>query len=207
MPQPARSHQFGLENWLKRTGCSCRGPEFNSQHSHGSSQLSVTLVPEYLTPSHRHKDIHGGKNTKAHEMKINKKLKKEHCKTSNLYTTMMKMLQPPPVSSEIRQISTEQKLVATKGYGKTHSHRRPPHLIPCSPKDPDIPPDCPVMCIPQEGLPGASANPTPLEKVGYPSCSNLLQTGETEALNNGTTKAHLSSQMQPTTAPHPWLSL
>ena len=30
---------------VKSTICSCRGPRFNSQHPHGSSQLSVTPVP------------------------------------------------------------------------------------------------------------------------------------------------------------------
>ena len=29
------------------------GPGFNSQHPHGSSELSVTPVPELLTPSHK----------------------------------------------------------------------------------------------------------------------------------------------------------
>jgi hypothetical protein len=29
-------------------------PESNSQHSHGSSHLSVTLVPKFLTPIHRY---------------------------------------------------------------------------------------------------------------------------------------------------------
>ena len=29
----------------KSTGCSSRGPEFDSQHPHGASQPSVTLVP------------------------------------------------------------------------------------------------------------------------------------------------------------------
>jgi hypothetical protein len=30
---------------VKSTGCSSRGPRFNSQHLHGSSQLSATPVP------------------------------------------------------------------------------------------------------------------------------------------------------------------
>jgi len=29
---------------VKRTDCSSKGPGFNSQHPHGCSQLSVTLV-------------------------------------------------------------------------------------------------------------------------------------------------------------------
>jgi hypothetical protein len=46
---------MGLSNGLvvKRTGCSSRGPEFNSQHLHGSSQLSITIVPGDLVPPHR----------------------------------------------------------------------------------------------------------------------------------------------------------
>jgi hypothetical protein len=36
------------------TGCSSRGPRFNSQHPHGSSQLTVTPALEDLTPSHIH---------------------------------------------------------------------------------------------------------------------------------------------------------
>ena len=36
--------------WVKSTGCSSRGPGFNSQHTHDSSQLFVTPVPEDPTP-------------------------------------------------------------------------------------------------------------------------------------------------------------
>ena len=54
------------------TGCSSKGPRFNSQHPHGSSQLSVTPVPGDLTPSHRHTS---GQNTNVHKIKINKSLK------------------------------------------------------------------------------------------------------------------------------------
>ena len=36
---------------LRSTGCSSRGPRFNSQHPHGSSQVSVTPVPGDLIPS------------------------------------------------------------------------------------------------------------------------------------------------------------
>ena len=35
---------------VKSTGFSFRNPEFSSQHVHGSSHLSVTLVPRLLTP-------------------------------------------------------------------------------------------------------------------------------------------------------------
>jgi hypothetical protein len=51
------------------TGCSSRGPEFNSQHLHGSSQLSVTPVPGDRTASHRHTY---SQNTNAYKIKINK---------------------------------------------------------------------------------------------------------------------------------------
>ena len=36
---------------VKGTGCSSRGPGFSSQHLHGSSQPSVTLVPRDTLPS------------------------------------------------------------------------------------------------------------------------------------------------------------
>ena len=36
---------------VNSTGCSCRGPGCGSQHSHGSSKPSVTLVLRDLTPS------------------------------------------------------------------------------------------------------------------------------------------------------------
>jgi hypothetical protein len=49
------------EDWrdgsvVKSTGCSSRGPGFNSHLPHGGSQLSITPVPEDLIPSglHRH---------------------------------------------------------------------------------------------------------------------------------------------------------
>jgi hypothetical protein len=51
----------------KSTGYSSRRPVFNSQHPHGSSQLSVTLVPKDLTSSYGHACR---QNTDAH--KINK---------------------------------------------------------------------------------------------------------------------------------------
>jgi hypothetical protein len=38
---------------LKSTGCSSRGPHFNSQHPHDGSQLYVTPVPGDPIPSHR----------------------------------------------------------------------------------------------------------------------------------------------------------
>lgn len=34
-----------LERWLS-TNCSCRGLRFGSQHPHGGSQTSLTLVPK-----------------------------------------------------------------------------------------------------------------------------------------------------------------
>lgn len=52
---------------LKSTGCFSRGPEFKSQYTHGSSQLSATPVPgnisNTLTPTCK-------QNTSAHKMKI-----------------------------------------------------------------------------------------------------------------------------------------
>lgn len=36
---------------VKSTACSCKGPRFNSQEPCGSSQLFVTLFPEYPMPS------------------------------------------------------------------------------------------------------------------------------------------------------------
>jgi hypothetical protein len=53
---------------VKNTDYSSRGPGFNSQHPHGSSQLSVTPVPGDLTPSHRHTST---QNNSAHEIKKN----------------------------------------------------------------------------------------------------------------------------------------
>jgi hypothetical protein len=38
---------------VKNTGCSPRGTELNSQHPHGSSQLSVTPAPRDLMASGR----------------------------------------------------------------------------------------------------------------------------------------------------------
>jgi hypothetical protein len=42
------------DSMAKSSGCSSRGPRFNSQHPHGSSKLSATPIPGNLTPSHRH---------------------------------------------------------------------------------------------------------------------------------------------------------
>ena len=39
---------------VKSTDYSSRGPRFNSQHPHGSSQLSVTPVPGDPTPMGKH---------------------------------------------------------------------------------------------------------------------------------------------------------
>jgi hypothetical protein len=51
---------------VKSPSCSSRGPGFNSQHPHSSSQLFVTLVPGDLTPSNRHTCR---QNTNVHEKK------------------------------------------------------------------------------------------------------------------------------------------
>jgi hypothetical protein len=52
----------------KSTGCFSRGPGFISQHTHGSSKLSVIPVPEDLTPSYR---FIYHQNTNVHKIKIN----------------------------------------------------------------------------------------------------------------------------------------
>lgn len=36
---------------MKSTGCSSKGPRLNTKHPHGSSELSITPVPEVPTPS------------------------------------------------------------------------------------------------------------------------------------------------------------
>lgn len=43
------------QRWLAVIDCSSRGPGFNSQHPHGGSQLSVTLVLGDPTSSHASK--------------------------------------------------------------------------------------------------------------------------------------------------------
>jgi hypothetical protein len=43
---------------VKNIGCLSRGPEFNFQYPHSSSQLLVTPVPRDSTPSHRHTPRH-----------------------------------------------------------------------------------------------------------------------------------------------------
>ena len=45
-----------MAQWVKSIGSSSRGPGFNSQHPHGSSQLSVTSVPgDVLVQNNAHK--------------------------------------------------------------------------------------------------------------------------------------------------------
>jgi hypothetical protein len=69
---------------VESTSCSCRGPEFNSQHPQDSSCLSVTAAPEDMTPSsgiYRHctNTVHRytkRQNTHTQKIKINKYLKK-----------------------------------------------------------------------------------------------------------------------------------
>jgi hypothetical protein len=43
---------WGNSTENKNTGCSSRGLGFSSQYPHGSSQLSVTPVPDTLTQTH-----------------------------------------------------------------------------------------------------------------------------------------------------------
>jgi hypothetical protein len=71
---------------VKNTGCSSRRPGFNSQHPHGTSQLSVTPVPEDLAPFHRHAFR---QNTNAHK---NKYLKKKTKTTKTERNLKMKHL-------------------------------------------------------------------------------------------------------------------
>lgn len=54
---------------VKSTDCSFKGPEFNSQHRQGSSQLLETPVPGGLISSHKHACR---QNTNAYKIKINK---------------------------------------------------------------------------------------------------------------------------------------
>ena len=51
--QKQKNRDWRDGSMVKSTSCSSRGLGFNSQHPHGSSQLSVTPVPGDLTPSHR----------------------------------------------------------------------------------------------------------------------------------------------------------
>lgn len=51
----------------KNTGCSSRGPGFNSQRLRGSSQLSVAPVPGNPALSHRYSY---GQSTNVHKIKI-----------------------------------------------------------------------------------------------------------------------------------------
>jgi hypothetical protein len=53
---------------VKSMTCDSKGPGFNSQHPHGSSQLSVTPGAGDMTTSHRHTCR---QNTKAPKIKIN----------------------------------------------------------------------------------------------------------------------------------------
>lgn len=52
--------------WLRALAAPPIGPRFNSRRPHGSSRLSVTLVPEDPAPSHRHTCK---QNTNAHKGK------------------------------------------------------------------------------------------------------------------------------------------
>ena len=48
-PADTQTHKEKIEYKGWSTGCSSRGPEFNSQHPHGGSQPSIISVPD-LTP-------------------------------------------------------------------------------------------------------------------------------------------------------------
>ena len=75
-------HRSVSEGWrngsgFKSTGCSCRGPGFDSQHPHGSSQVCASPVPGDLMPSsglhrpcrHRVYRHTCRQNTHTHKMK------------------------------------------------------------------------------------------------------------------------------------------
>jgi hypothetical protein len=57
---------------VKNVDYSSKGPEFNSQHPYGTSQLSVSPVPEELTPPKKKTQI-CKQNTNAHEKYVKKK--------------------------------------------------------------------------------------------------------------------------------------
>ena len=63
-----------MAQWLRAPTALPEGPEFNSQHPHGSLQLSVIPVPGDPTS---HTDTHADKNTNVHKIQINKFKKKE----------------------------------------------------------------------------------------------------------------------------------
>jgi hypothetical protein len=60
---------------VKSTGCFSRGPGFNFQFPHGSSQVSITPVLRDLVPSHRYACR---QNTSAHKNTLIKNTKKEN---------------------------------------------------------------------------------------------------------------------------------
>jgi hypothetical protein len=53
-----------MAQWLRILAALPKGPGFNSQYPHGSSQLSVTSFPGDLTPSHGYECR---QNTNAHK--------------------------------------------------------------------------------------------------------------------------------------------
>jgi hypothetical protein len=76
----------------KSTDCSSKGPWFNPQHPHGSSQLSVTLVPRDPSPAHRHTCR---KNTNAHKIR-KKKRAGEMAQLSRALTILPQVLSSIP---------------------------------------------------------------------------------------------------------------
>jgi hypothetical protein len=59
LKQKTKTKPTTYEDWrdgsaVKSTGCFSKGPEFNSHHQQGRSQMSITPVPGDPTPSHRH---------------------------------------------------------------------------------------------------------------------------------------------------------
>lgn len=74
---PLRSPGHGMERW----------PEFNSEHPHGSLQLSVTAVPGDPTSSHRYTCR---QNTKAQKKKMKKK--KKLCQWLDIFKVKFNLL-------------------------------------------------------------------------------------------------------------------
>ena len=84
-----------LKGWrdssaVKSTDCSSRGPGFNSQHPHGSKQLSVTPRSHTLTHTCR-------QNTNANKMKIF--FKKRIIELTMIYDLFLKF----PEASKVAQ--------------------------------------------------------------------------------------------------------
>jgi hypothetical protein len=96
---------------VESTGCSFREWGFDSQHPHGSSQLSVTPVPGDPTPSHRHTCR---QNTNAHEIKVNKTFKIADVFNDSLIKKFLRS--NTKSTSNQREWSTQKTLSNKKGW-------------------------------------------------------------------------------------------